>query len=529
LIVMDQIKPIIAVMAKHVFWAGCGLILIVSVSSWYVARGTLHDEFDKNLGDIDAKRKSVDSLMQKSQQTPPNEHSHKGMDGLLDDTLQKVVKAWDYQYSNQVNILQWSRELGDDFVAAVRPHRPIELKIDHPTPLEQKLSINFRGRYRNYVENLLPVLAQRVGTHWLPKSSGPGASGGGEFAMSDTGRVATAEKPPLIEWDAGDQGRLLATHFDWTETAPTTLQVLYAQEDLWILTALVDIIAEPNGKIESRHDAVVKTIQSLSIGRGVTGRSGQVMGLAASTGMSGDGAYGGNMSYGGESMSEGESSGTDMPVPGGGDYSSGEGGAGGMVLGGVGADPADGRYVDNDYAPLPASRVREAIRTRNPADAFLVVAKRMPIRLRLIVDERKLHRLLAECGNSKLPVEIRQVRLNRGDSAGGGGGHDMGGGGYGTDGGSSFGSSMGLGGGYGSGGGMGEPSFGDGMSGLGGPQEDVENRTQISTTTSHDVPVELYGIIYIYNPVDQELQDRLKERTQQGLTGLAQPDTSSQG
>ena len=52
---MDQLKPIIATMAKHVFWAGCALILIVSVATWYMARGRLHEEFDKNLGDIKTK------------------------------------------------------------------------------------------------------------------------------------------------------------------------------------------------------------------------------------------------------------------------------------------------------------------------------------------------------------------------------------------------------------------------------------------------------------------------------------------
>lgn len=74
------------------------------------------------------------------------------------------------------------------------------------------------------------------------------------------------------------------------------------------------------------------------------------------------------------------------------------------------------------------------------------------------------------------------------------------------------------------------PSYGGGMNNFGSAMGDLANRTQVSSTTTHDVPVELYGIIYIYNPVDKELQDRLKERTQEeGLTGTVQPDTSEPG
>lgn len=72
-------------------------------------------------------------------------------------------------------------------------------------------------------------------------------------------------------------------------------------------------------------------------------------------------------------------------------------------------------------------------------------------------------------------------------------------------------------------------SYGQGTGSF-GLTGDPQDRTQVSSTTSHDVPVELYGIIYIYNPVDKELQDRLKEQTQEeGLTGTVQPDTSAPG
>ena len=40
-------------------------------------------------------------------------------------------------------------------------------------------------------------------------------------------------------------------------------------------------------------------------------------------------------------------------------------------------DLADGRYVDEQYQPLRAARLRSSLASRDPNDALLAVAKRM--------------------------------------------------------------------------------------------------------------------------------------------------------
>ena len=224
----------------------------------------------------------------------------------------------------------------------------------------------------------------------------------------------------------------------------------------------------------------------------------------------------------------------------------------GMGMPGTGAvsmDPAEGRYVDNQYQALKAETLRSALRSDTTADAFLVVAKRMPVRMRLVVDERKLPRLLAQFGNAMLPVEVRQVRINRGRDAGGGGSYDtmnMGGGAYGMMGGGAdmggaygmpggsagmMGTMPGMDAGPGMDGGMGmgytppgmggagypSPDSGMGM-GMPGQEQNLKDRTTVASTSAHDVPVEIYGIIYIYNPVDEK---KLGLEQQPGLTGTA--------
>jgi hypothetical protein len=218
-------------------------------------------------------------------------------------------------------------------------------------------------------------------------------------------------------------------------------------------------------------------------------------------------------------------------------------------------DPANFRYVDNEYKPLPATRVREAMQTGSPEDAFLVVAKRMPIRMRLVVDQRKIHRLLAQFGNSALPVEIRQVRVNPPRGATGGyGGYGEGMGGYG-EGMGGYGEGMGYGGGMGqmmgagaygeysggmdaeSGGYGAMPGYGAGQYGMGGmgygdegygstAAANVTGRREVSSTTKYDVPVEVYGIIYIYNPVDG---NKLGIEQVQALTGTIPAVTPTAG
>ncbi len=596
---MDQMKAIARGAAKYGFWIGCFLILAGSMTSWFLARQTLHKEFEKNQGDIKGKFTAVKGLQ--SKKDPPNEKSHQEMDKLLDNTLKLVVQAWQLHYAQQDAILRWPMDLKEDFVSAVRPLKPIEAKIDFPTPANQELNVDFRRRYRDYARNLLPRLAEIPGTIWQVgrnPTGGMGMMGGATTMSQEEAQKLALQKPPLVLWDGADQARLVGMHFDWSsqqDQSPTTLQVLYAQEDLWVLTALMYIIRNTNGQIESRHEAVVKNIETILIGRHAPPRSGQVIRLGGGGGM-GSGMMGSMGDMGSNYMSEGSgggSAGGDMPMP---TMESGSdmGSAGSMGdMGGMGGmarspDPAEGRYVDNQYQALKAETLRTALRSPTPADAFLVVAKRMPVRMRLVVDIRKLPRLLAQLGNSALPVEVRQVRINRGKDAGGGmdmmggggGGYGMmgggGGGGYGGE--SDMGSMMpsggmgmgmggmgmgmggmgmgmggygqspdmagggytppgygseaggsGMGGGYGMGGGSGMGGGygmgGEGMGGYGmGQGQPIKDRTDIAVTSQHDVPVEIYGIIYIYNPVDEKKLGL--ESQQPALTGTVPPATA---
>src|SRR5262249_9134089 len=149
-----------------------------------------------------------------------------------------------------------------------------------------------------------------------------------------------------------------------------------------------------------------KRIDFVRIGRSAMGLAGMIKRLGAGPGM--------GETAGMPTGSEGSAT-----APGGGTADAGTAAPGGSATDGAGGmeqllgrDPAEGRYVDDKYKRLEAARLRSALKSTTPEDALLAVAKRMPVRIRVSIDQRRLNLLLAQCGNSNLPVEVRQVRIN---------------------------------------------------------------------------------------------------------------------
>ena len=296
------------------------------------------------------------------------------------------------------------------------------------------------------------------------------------------------DEETVVDWFPDNQKDLIDNHFDWShqqDNVPTSLQVLYAQEDLWVLDALLNIISETNAGVTLKSQAAVKRIEHIHLGKNVAG---PIVATAA-TDAEGGAALGMNPGMGPNRFRGmgGMGSMDGMDVMGGMRGMGGMGGMGGMrgmegMAQGATVDPADGRYVDRNYQPLSAGDLRSAAAADDAESAFLAVAKRMPINMRVSIDQRRIPELLVACANSVLTVEIRQLRFaGEEGSSGGGAARGMAAGG--PMGGAAF------GGGFG-GGGMRRAMARPGADG------------SLRETLTWDVPIEIYGIIYIYNPVD---------------------------
>lgn len=513
---MDQIKQFLAVAKKHHFWILSGMALLMGLGGWFYATSQINADKAKEIAEIKSKEQAARSIS--SEQNHPNRQYVEGMDRFVSLYRSDVERAWQRKRDAQQKDLAWPGELnvsGTDFTDSIDGllrGRPIEAVPDE----ELRLAVRLRERYRDYIKEELPKLAERIGAKWAPQGGGRGQStgyGGGEGyggyeeatpyvggmeydapGGAGRGRGPLREKPPLVVWNPSNQGAIQADSFDWTSrdnNTPTTKEVLYAQENLWVLENLMDIIARTNGAITEPHQATIKRIDSIEFGREVlpiNSKVARVRKRTAGTGMEGmEGMDGmdGSMDYSTEGS---DPTSTEYGM---------EGGAVDPSL----LDPAHRRYVDKDYKKLTAEELKTAMASPSADQYYLAVAKRLPVRMKLQMDQRKIDKLLVECGNANLMVEVRQVRVagkatgrGAGGGYGGGGGYDGGGADYG--GGDDYG-----GGGYGGGGyedeaGAGMETYG----GRGGARGKTDPDEKI-----FEVPVEIYGIIYIYNPVNKEL------------------------
>ncbi len=481
---MDKLKPIIAAVKKYHFWVICGAMFLTALVCWWLATSGLAGQYKKQESKINSDFSGVAGI----QANHPNQ-------GVIDEinkrhtALKKVVfDAWESLYSEQKEKNPFpTGVLGKDFKRQFENLRP-----------QEELARRYRERYQNYIKGYFPKLLQAIDVRRpveeKPREKAARVAGGmmpgGEMGGMP-GAAAEVEWTGVIDWNENDYAKLLA-RFEWQQ-APSTLAVVLAQEDLWVYEALLRVIKNSNEGATSQNNASVKRIEALEIGRDAVAAwqsTENALGLQGQQGGSGGGMGGmGGMGGGG---------------PGGG--MGGMGGEMGMGMGmgrGAAADGSsgeqvirqlvEGRYIDDKGQPLPYQE--QYPYAKQPYAEF----RMMPIRMSLVMDQRKLPKFLVECANSNMPIEVRRIRLLKTQGPASGSGAMSGGGArYGMGG-------MGMGGAYPPP--RGGPMGGGFAPGAGSPPQE---------TGQFDMPVEIHAVIYIYNPPD-------KDKLGTGAASTAQP------
>ena len=189
---------------------------------------------------------------------------------------------------------------------------------------------------------------------------------------------------------------------------PTLLEILYAQEDLWVLRSIMGVIERANEGATTRFSAAVKEIHTIEMGRNAARSRGKLVqdsGVVASGDVGVTSAVRRSSDSATRNFSRCRTTCPQSPF-----------------MASSQNDTADMRYVDKNYEPLSGERLRGVMKAEDldPADATLAVAKRMPVRMRFRVDQRKLNRVLAECASAELTIEVRQLRINPESSEGSG-------------------------------------------------------------------------------------------------------------
>jgi hypothetical protein len=402
----------------------------------------------------------------------------------------KVKEAWWLLYKQQKESNPWPPILGEKFLS-------LKDILDDPA---KDVPRNFREIYRNEIEKALPKLLEIVDfRHYEPATpeeaaaAAPGAAApgpasglvGGEMA----GPLGQQMKPVgTVDWNATDKARIEG-EFNFGDRVPTSCEVRLTQENYWVYKALLNIIRKTNGDATTHAGAAVKEILALEIGKTAAGALGTRPGFLA-TAAGGAGGSAVPMAEGGPSAAGG-SMGGEIAGP-------GPTGAGGDTTAATGdAALLANRYVDDKMKPLASP------------DPAYPEFNMMPVHLVLVIDQRRIPDLLVQCANSTMPVEVVEMRISRGKieagtpgmggMPGGMGGLPHGGpaniGGMG-------GMPMGMGGAMGAGGvgGAGEIAGPTGPGMVGGVGGAGQLGAEDEEASPYDVNIEIFGIIYIYNP-----------------------------
>jgi hypothetical protein len=396
---------------KYHFWVLLVAVVLVALISWYVACPmTLAKEFNDNKSKIEADFGKMGQI--ETTERHPNDQYKEAMTTLIGETQQSVIEAWETKFEKQGDLFKWPEELGADFVNVVADLRPFEKNVPYPAT-EELLRINQREQYPYYVKPALRELAAIIGAPWEADEA---AADPGRLTVPTEDETPSERRKPKspITWNPANQREMEANHFDWSRQrgrVPTTLQILYAQEDLWVYTALMHIIRETNGfkiedgKIVSQGDLPITYIDFIRIGKSARRPRGVVVGSSGGGG-------------GAPSMPavpgymEGPTGMPELPPE---EFFEGEEGVfEGETATPVGPDPADGRYVDMNNEPLTGVQLRGTTGEAGAEQATLAVAKRMPVHMQLRINQLAINKLLIECGNSPLTVEVQQLRFNPG-------------------------------------------------------------------------------------------------------------------
>jgi hypothetical protein len=396
---MDQLKKYLALAIKYHFWIICVVMLLTALICWWSASASLAKQFKTRKTAIDGAFASV--------RVEPNHPNQVVIEKVKqqEESLKKTVYvAWEMLYAEQKKNNPLPTVLSEDFKQRFENLKP-----------KEELETRLREHYQSFIKKYLPTLQELIESRRPAGGAAQAEAAGGNKEGRDRGAERKAAVPPAppggrrgnpgpaaapaavpaeqaevemvgkVDWNSGDYDALVH-RFDWPSETPSTLAILMAQEDLWVYEALARVVRRTNEGATSYANVPIKRINALEIGQNANKawKAAQNAIVTLSSGPGG-GSPGGN---------EGRAAG------GGGEERNRQ-----QLM-------AD-RYVDDKGKPLPY--MPDYPYAKHPCDEF----KRMPIHLNLVMDQRRLPKLLVECANSTMPIEVQQIRISNVGGEGG--------------------------------------------------------------------------------------------------------------
>jgi hypothetical protein len=479
---MEKVRVILAALRKHLFWVLCGVLVTVCLTTWLMATSQLSAKFEARSRQLNSRFNEVRSTITDNH---PNEDGIKRISELHGKLGDNVFEAWSYLYEEQrrqnplPDVVKQMEGFEQEFEKRWGPLERLDPNND--------MDLKYRERYANQITKHFPTLTDMIDRRYLPEDSGTGIKRPLGPLPAGKGAAAAAQAVGTVWWDDQDLGKTEERFTRW-RTIPSTLEVLLAQEDLWVYEALLRVIRNTNStsadpanyvKPANHKMAAVKRIMAMQIGQDAVASwqasEESVVRLPAAA------AAGGG-------------SGASMAPPGG-PAAVRPGPQPGVTPHGPMATSAGaartsalaGRYVDDQGKPLT-----------DPAQQPYAEFRMMPINLRVVMEQNQIPKLLAECANSNMPIEVRKFRLLTAEFPP----FEPEGGGTGT--GAAAAGGPHKGGHAPAGGGYHPPTPAGGVGAHGKTEIPTGEEEECINPMEPPVPVEVQGIIYIYNPPDRQ-------------------------
>lgn len=498
---MDKLAPAIAWLKKNSFWLASAFLALGMLGGWYMATGTVSSETSKNASAVKQQISNARNIrnvtaadVDESITAHPNQTTETGMQQEMSRQVDDIVKAWNVRHKAQASILKWPTEIigSDKFVSVFGRFDPPETFPDtfKGLGMEQYLTL-----YRSNIPEQMDKICEMVKTNWAytkekleeQRLSGRPGQTAGRGSVTRRRQLTDEDLAGVaVIWEQANQELWFEklTQFqnyddhNLPTPDPTPLQVYMLQQDLWLLEAMFGIIRQINGDGDANDLSTIKRIDHVAFGREARTQLGVLTPVDT------------RLAGGDDDAPPAFAGAAAAPVD---DFDQS-----------ASTSPFHGRYVDEDFKPYAADDVKAVITgTTLPEDNIeLIISKRVPVRIALAMDERKIADFLAACANSPFAFEIHQVRINRhvageGIELNGGAKRQDGAGGFGRGGAGDYGDDYGDD--------YGEEFDGGGRGGAGGNVEEIALKsTPVEIRTNYDVEVEFYGIVKIYNPVREK-------------------------
>jgi hypothetical protein len=405
---MEKLRVVLEQLKKYHFWILCGLIVVISFVTWFLATGERANYFKTRKAALDSTINLVTTISNKGDH--PSESSIKG---IIDKTNGPLLTQVDGAANRLYNEQRENNRLPIVFTNDPTAQQGFEAnfnKIWGPMQLIEKMPPDslgelYRSRYRNHIDEHFPELFKLIERRTEVEDSPSSLldRSGGRPLRGGLGPNAAKPMVGIVDWDDADK-KIKAFKDRFSGSTPSTLDIMMTQEELWVYETLLKVIRNTNNigpdrsqypkpanekeardsansiqawleknyqKPRSHKDARIKQILAMDIGRDAVQAwkncESPLINLGDS---SGDAA--------------GQAAGAKAAV----------------AAASPGDSPLSGRYVDEKGKPL-------ADASQQPFPEF----RMMPINLKVVIEQKDIPRLLAECANSAMRIDVRGVRI----------------------------------------------------------------------------------------------------------------------